>query len=502
MVGRCQEELRTFMQCLMLPPPPGPSSKPQSKSCRSLPRAHLRLDLPFDQALQELTARLAIEGKVAPSPSMAPKPPPPASPSGSFGGSALEAKRRPGSSSQARPRGGPVQKRARSTGRLPISKRGVPEGRLLNNPFGQWPHTPPKLYGTPGAGLSASQPLREAWSSQEEVPEGAPSAEAADGTPDVDELQRLDSRQSKRSSSRGRSKPRSESRGCSKRILDGASGSRRGSDYSDRASGFSRRGSKNSASKRSSASFFGEDMPVTKGDAWQAAQVQEVPNRAKDFGEQSLSETIGLPLEVVKQAAECYKNHVVDLEPRDRPDLWRLKQSDFQKVLCELCSVKDVSELPSSFVSKAFHLADMTRSNDLDLQEFVTWYATFSFSEELLLGKSTKSIRDVARRLGINLLDIERYKRVFDSFDQDKSGVIEMPEFRMMLHRLLKVPNGHHLPVSQVKSFWNMADSDGNGKIDFPEFCEFYLRVFSRPGEDFQLSDMYSIRKVSVKRSV
>ena len=31
----------------------------------------------------------------------------------------------------------------------------------------------------------------------------------------------------------------------------------------------------------------------------------------------------------------------------------------------------------------------------------------------------------VARSLGINLLDIERYKRVFDSYDKDKSGVIE-----------------------------------------------------------------------------
>ena len=35
--------------------------------------------------------------------------------------------------------------------------------------------------------------------------------------------------------------------------------------------------------------------------------------------------------------------------------------------------------------------------------------------------------REVARTLGINLLDIERYKRVFDSYDKNKSGVIEQP---------------------------------------------------------------------------
>jgi hypothetical protein len=31
-------------------------------------------------------------------------------------------------------------------------------------------------------------------------------------------------------------------------------------------------------------------------------------------------------------------------------------------------------------------------------------------------------------------------------------------EFRQLLNRLLKVPAGHHLPNSQVKSFWTMAD--------------------------------------------
>ena len=69
---------------------------------------------------------------------------------------------------------------------------------------------------------------------------------------------------------------------------------------------------------------------------------------------------------------------------------------------------------------------------------------------------------------------------------------------------VLQVPAGHHLPHSQIKSYWNMADShfscimpvrfqivaatfflvcssfglhsgNGNGVIDFPEFCQFYL---------------------------
>ena len=41
--------------------------------------------------------------------------------------------------------------------------------------------------------------------------------------------------------------------------------------------------------------------------------------------------------------------------------------------------------------------------------------------------RGTPPQREVARTLGINLLDIERYKRVFDSYDKNKSGVIEQP---------------------------------------------------------------------------
>lgn len=296
----------------------------------------------------------------------------------------------------------------------------------------------------------------------------------------------------------------------------------RSSDNSS-VSGLSSNGLSRRTSENGMLAASGEDRQSTKGSVkpshskgtpmapivGQSFEVPDLPqhveeeNRAKDFTEQSLSAKLRLPLEVTKQAADCFKNHA-ECEPWDRADLWRLRRSDFEKVLCELCSVGGVGELPNHFVSQVFRLADMTRSGDLNMEEFISWYATFSFSEELLLGKSTKSIRDVARRMGINLLDIEGYKKIFDSYDTNKSGVIEMSEFHQMLHRVLKVPAGHHLPNSQVKSFWNMADRNGNGVIDFPEFCKFYLRHLRKTGgEAFQLSDMYrGIRNVSVRRRV
>ncbi|CAE7822433.1 unnamed protein product [Symbiodinium sp. CCMP2592] len=480
---RCQEELRTFMQCLTLPPPPAASKASPLQSSRPAPRAHLRLDLPFDKALEELTIRLAHDNtQETATPGAKPSKPRPASSTQNW---------RRASPSQA-----PAMKRARSVGSVgsrqsspvsPSSKRGLTGTGMPGRPrnfLGQWPQTPPRLasrllschsgnanlQGSPSAASTA--PPQEAWGVS--APPEMEIDSLQEPPPDMDgeagpELQlfgavlRSASNRTSGSARRGRSKPkRSE-------MLLSVGSSRRGSSNSNFSEiGFERKPSKSTS----------KDSSMATSVSYQIQEVDEAPprSRAKEFTEQRLAQTLQLPLEVVKQAAHCFRQHA-ECEPPKRPDLWRLKQSDFEKVLCDLCSVADTKELSQLFVSKAFRLADMTKSGDLDLQEFVTWYATFSFSEELLLGKSTKNVRDVARTLGINLLDIERYKRVFDSYDKNKSGVIEMAEFRLMVNRLLKVPAGHHLPASVVKSFWNMADSDGNGHIDFPEFCEFYLTL-------------------------
>eukprot|EP00913_Durusdinium_trenchii_P017860 g16784.t1 len=248
---------------------------------------------------------------------------------------------------------------------------------------------------------------------------------------------------------------RSSSRARKKTLAP--SPSRRASDNSS-VSGLSTLGTLKLGSEGSSA-FGSREPSKVKGtllsQTWPMGQqylspevpvVEEEQNRAKDFTEQALAVKLCLPLEVAKQAAECFKHHA-------QCDA-RLKRSDFEKVLCEIFCISSVQELPDHFVSKVFHCAD-----------------------ELLLGKSTKSIRDVARRMGINLLDIDRYKKVFDSYDKNKSG---------------------------IKSYWNMADRDNNGVIDFPEFCQFYLKIFRKNGEEnFQLGDIYrGIRNVPVRRRV
>ena len=57
---------------------------------------------------------------------------------------------------------------------------------------------------------------------------------------------------------------------------------------------------------------------------------------------------------------------------------------------------------------------------------------------------------------------------LFKSCDTDKSGVLEMPEFKFCLESLdLK------LTEAEINALMASADADGSGTIDFDEFMDF-----------------------------
>ena len=51
---------------------------------------------------------------------------------------------------------------------------------------------------------------------------------------------------------------------------------------------------------------------------------------------------------------------------------------------------------------------DRSHTGSIDITEFVTWYSAFSFSEAICVTKFGREIRDVARKHGMSILNIER----------------------------------------------------------------------------------------------
>jgi len=194
-------------------------------------------------------------------------------------------------------------------------------------------------------------------------------------------------------------------------------------------------------------------------------------------GLHKVAHELHIPFDQVKLASEIFKKHADSAEGVDLFEL-KLGLSQFSNVLCDLCNVSHVSDLPKQFVSAAFNRADVDKGGDIDIMEFFTWYAAFSFSEEMTLSKEAQQTRILARKLGLEVIDIERYKRAFDQFDVDKSGSIDPKEFEALLHMLLRLNKGDELPRDRAVNLWRKADMDGSGAIDFEEFCVFYMNYF------------------------
>lgn len=214
------------------------------------------------------------------------------------------------------------------------------------------------------------------------------------------------------------------------------------------------------------------------------------------FSEAVLAHQLRMPLDIVTDACQLFDEFAIG--PKQKSLYGRsLGRLEFGMVLCKLCNVQNVSELQTDFVTSAFATADCDHGGSIDVEEFVRWYSMFGFSEEVVLSKGQQGTRNLARELGIEYIDIERYKRAFDGFDTDCSGVIELDEFEQLLCKLLKVPRGETLPKQRVMRMWRQADLKQTGGLDFASFAKFYHDCFDMlgDGQGFEFEDFYHVNR-------
>ncbi|CAJ1356469.1 unnamed protein product [Effrenium voratum] len=211
-----------------------------------------------------------------------------------------------------------------------------------------------------------------------------------------------------------------------------------------------------------------------------------------------LAREMGLPLHVLQQSLAFFKKHCPEYDGKNLFDI-TFDMTNFAEMLCEMTGVDTVEQLDRRFVSEAFRQADYDRSGGIDCKEFVMWYAAFGFSNFLCVKKEDLPYRNLARKLGLNLLELERYKEAFEKFDQDGSGAIDMDEFEELLHVIMKVPTGHHLSAERVMVLWRDADREGEGELDLEAFCRFCTRHLEQGSNNAKISfsEYYrSIRRI------
>jgi calmodulin len=83
--------------------------------------------------------------------------------------------------------------------------------------------------------------------------------------------------------------------------------------------------------------------------------------------------------------------------------------------------------------------------------------------------------------------ECERHRELFSLFDRDGDGSITINELRTVMHAL-----GQNPTEAELQGMLNAVDADGNGVIDFPEFLIMMTRRTSGTHSEEEIREVFS----------
>jgi len=211
-----------------------------------------------------------------------------------------------------------------------------------------------------------------------------------------------------------------------------------------------------------------------------------------------LARQFHLPLDTLQESSKLFCAYAELPNLSENEDIHRdgiLGTEQMKALICKLTGYSSFEQIAPEVQDKVL-AADTNLDGHVDFHEFTCWYHNRSFLEFVNLTKAEMDVREVGHRLGVSVTDMEHFKRMYDKFDLDGSGSIELDEFRELMHILMKVPKDMRIPESRIMHFWTECDIDGSGDVDLEEFVTFYLKHFDEHAEE-PLHDFYqAIRRV------
>lgn len=192
---------------------------------------------------------------------------------------------------------------------------------------------------------------------------------------------------------------------------------------------------------------------------------------ASTFDIVKLARALNMTAEEVRKAKTVF-------DTLDEDDSRLLEYHEFERAV-NLLLQEQHKKIPPSCVralcSAHWSKSDRDKSGTIDFDEFLRWWATNRFKEELMLSEEERNLRDLARKYGVNEDSLQHIKLCFDAYDTDHSGIIDLREFRGILYKIMRVPHGVELPEGRVRSLWHELDRDGSGEAGFDEFLPWWL---------------------------
>lgn len=164
-------------------------------------------------------------------------------------------------------------------------------------------------------------------------------------------------------------------------------------------------------------------------------------------------------------------------------------------------AVKRLMELSNVPLANVRSMSDWNHweagSKGVDFDEFLKWFSSNSFKEDLLLSQEQQELRKIGRQHGVDPECVEQAKKIFDSCTNNTQEA-NLSQFAPVLNKILKVPPGCEIPESRVRFFWAQIDADCSGTVAFPEFFDWWALYFG--GEEGTSQTPYERFYAQVRR--
>lgn len=203
-----------------------------------------------------------------------------------------------------------------------------------------------------------------------------------------------------------------------------------------------------------------------------------------------LAKTMQVPVAEMQRWYTLFRDHAEPLAPgAELLRHGRLGQEQFAK-LVRSNLISDGDMLPKRSVERmklsikrALQAADVNQDRAVSFDEFLECMRILTFDEAFSVAPEERELRRIAKTYKLSLLEVDKYKKMFDELDENGSGRIKKPEFDQVLNRCGSIPRNIGLSASRRQSLWLLADPNLDGSIDLEEFVLFNFKYFA-PGAE------------------
>jgi len=125
---------------------------------------------------------------------------------------------------------------------------------------------------------------------------------------------------------------------------------------------------------------------------------------------------------------------------------------------------------------------DDDQNDNIGFLEFVRWYHSNGFKQDLLLSENERVIRCLAKQTGLELTFVDELKRTFDACVSGDGGQVDINEFERVLRKMLKMRSDIEMPRFRIAHFWSQIQHRDSGMISFQDFLIWWVMYFDEVG--------------------